>query len=308
MKKKCLFLALFMVLLVVLSACGGNKYASNGSAELAPMPAEKPMDPGYDYGYSTDSPENYVPGKDIYTDINSKIIRTANLTIQTTEFDAAIEALNQLTEECGGYYEQADVRTGSYYNQYANRYGYYTVRIPKENFIRFRDSTGNIGHVFSISENNQNVGEAYYDTETRLATLTTKRERLLSLLDKADNMEDIISLETALADVQYQIDMHTSTLRRYDSLIDYSTFNINLEEVIEIKEEAAVTASFGSRLSVSFKRGLENFGEGIRNFLLWFVGNIIGILIFAVIVVLVVVVIRKTHRAHRARKQKKTEE
>lgn len=311
MKKLSLLLAILLTLAIVLTGCGNSSYANKDTAGYAPMapaasaaPMEKPsmdmsesVDGIYKDGYS-----NYVTTGAVYENPNNKIIRTANITVQSTEFDNAVQALNQLTNQLGGYFETAEVYGGGYYDQYANRSAYYVVRIPKENFIAFRDGAGVIGHVYSINENSQDVGEAYYDTEARLQTLTTKRDRLLSLLEKADKMEDIISLENALADVQYQIDMHTSTLRKYDSLIGYSTFYIRLNEVVEIKEEPSERETFGSKFVSSLKRGFKEFGEGVQDFAIWFARNLIGIIIFVAVVVVVVIVLRRTFRRRKSSK------
>ena len=302
-KKLALALAFLIVFSVLFTACGRKSVAMDSMAEMeyyapqASAPAEKPQ---LDYEYSMDG--NGMAMEDsmdiyqsvdsaIYTDPNAKIIRTARLTIQTTEFDRSIAALAELTEKQGGYYESAQVDGGSYYNQYANRSAYFVVRIPKANFVAFRDSVSSVGHLLNISEDTQNVGEEYYDAEARLATLKTKHERLLALLDKAELMEDIITLESALADVQYQIDKYSTTLRRYDSLIDYSTFTIHMNEVIEIKEEPGAQESFGTKLLASLKDGFSDFVDAMESFAYWFASNVITLVILAVIIVAVVKVI-----------------
>lgn len=296
MKRKSLLLAVLMCVILLLSACG----RSGGMAATENWAAEAPsMDAS---GIKSESSSDSYYESDIYTSDSNKIIRTANLTIQTTEFDDAVAALNKLTGEQGGYFETAEVESGGYYNQYANRSAYYVVRIPKENFVAFRDGTGGIGHVYSISENTQDVGETYYDTEARLATLTTKRDRLLALLEKAEIMEDIITLENALADVQYEIDMHTATLRKYDSLIGYSTFYIRINEVVKITEDPGAKETFGSRFAASLKAGFEDFGESLQDFALWLARNLIGVVIFAAIVVAVVIVVRRQILRRRTRK------
>lgn len=305
MKKISLLLAIILTMALILTACGSGSMSNEAYYDSAPG-AEAPMasaEVSYD-GLVKDSGDySYGSTEEIYTNDNNKIIRTANLTIQSTDFDAAVEALNRLTSENGGYYETAEVQSGSYHNQYANRSAYYVVRVPKENFIAFRDGVGGIGHVYSISENSQDVGETYYDTEARLQTLTTKRDRLLALLEKAEKMEDIITLENELADVQYEIDKHTATLRKYDSLIGYSTFNIRLNEVEEIIEEPSVKETFGSKLASNLKKGFEEFGRGLQNFAIWFARNLIGIVVFAAVVVVVVIVVRRTVRRRRAKKK-----
>lgn len=310
MKKKIVVLVLVLCLLMTLFGCG-RKSAALDRIETESISHNIPAADAPDTDYSKmdsmvggeSKPENAPSASgDIYTNDGNKIIRTASMTIQTTEFDASTAALKALTEKYGGYFESAEVSGGGYYDQYASRSGHYVVRIPKENFVSFRDGTGSIGHVYSISENSQDVGEAYYDTEARLATLTTKRDRLLALLEKAEYMEDIISLESALADVQYEIDMHTSTLRKYDSLIDYSTFRIRLEEVIEYRDEPGVKESFGSRLVSSLKAGFRSFGSNLQDFAIWLARNLIGVVILAAVVVVVVIVAGKKIRRRRERK------
>lgn len=295
MKRKALILAVILALTIFLSACGGR--VNMEAADKAPT-AEFPMENSGLVG----EPSSGKPDSDIYSNDSNKVIRTAKLTIQSTDFDAAVEALNQLTKEYGGWYETADVDGGSYYSKNAMRSGYYIVRVPKENFVAFRDGINGIGHVYSISENTQDVGAVYYDTEARLATLTTKRERLLALLEQATVMEDIISLENALAEVQYEIDAHTASLRKYDSLIGYSTFHINLDEVVELTDEPSIKESFGSRFAANLKEGFKNFGDGMESFAIWFARNLIGIVIFAAVVAAVILVIRRNIKRRRTKK------
>lgn len=305
--------AFFLVILfsLALCACGSNSasydsssmvmdFADNSVAD-AVAPSTAPSNKG---SYGIEVEEQYsitTADSAIYSDPNAKIIRTANLTIQTLEFDKAVTDLAALTEAQGGYYETANVDSGSYYNKSASRSAYYVVRIPKENFVAFRDAVSSVGHIFSFTEDARNVGEEYYDTEARLETLTTKRERLLALLDKAELMEDIISLETALADVQYEIDMHTSTLRKYDSLIDYSTFTINLNEVVKIEEEPGPQEGFGSKLLDNLKDGWSDFVDGLQAFVFWFARNITTLVILAVIIVVIVKVICVVRKKRRVK-------
>lgn len=296
--KKRIALLLSLLLVFSLTACGAGgsgKSASNGG------------DPSY-YNDNADvnnsgiaqEAQFFSADSSVYSDPDAKVIRTAEMIIQTTNFDQSTANLAALTEEHGGYYESARVDGGGYYDQYANRTASYVVRIPKENFTAFRDRVGEVGHLYSIQEGVQDVGEIYYDTEARLATLETKRERLLALLDKAELMEDVISLENALADVQYEIDMHNTTLRKYDSLIDYSTFEIYLEEVVKINQEPTPEDGFFTRLGVSFREGFEGFLNGVQYLSFWVARNIIVLVILAVLIVVIVKISRKHYKKRRS--------
>lgn len=300
-KKTALILSFLIAFTLVLTACGsasmdaatGESFKNMDMIVTPEAPQAAPMEPETADGlyYSiTDSSDMMVESQ-IYNDPNAKVIRSAELTIQTLEFDQSVAKLAALTESMGGYYETAQIDAGGYYDQHARRSAYYVVRIPKANFVSFRDSISEVGHLYSITEDSRNVGEEYYDTEARLATLKTKQERLLTLLEKAEIMEDIIELENALADVQYEIDMYSTTLRKYDSLIDYSTFTIHLNEVFKIEDEPGPQEGFGARFLASLKDGFSEFGEGVQDFALWLARNIIALVIWAVVIVVVVKVV-----------------
>lgn len=300
--KKISALLLTFLLIVSLAACGSASKSTDASSYNGSIMESATMDqmaPAEDNGLYSSSTAFSQADSEVYSDPNEKIIRSANITIQTLDFDSSVTALAGLTEQYGGYYETAQIENGSYSKPSAQRYAYYVVRVPSESYVAFRDSVGEVGYVYSAEESSVNVGEEYYDTEARLDTLTTKRERLLALLDKAELMEDIIDLENALADVQYEIDMHTSTLRKYDSLIGYSTFTISLEEVRRIDDTPTVQESFGSRLLASLKAGWVGFTDGLESFALWLARNVITLVILAVIVVVVIKIVRVVRRKRR---------
>lgn len=313
MKKKCILLAAILMLTLVFSACGAS--TNDAKAETADQYYGAGMD--MEMAMSAESAEPSLGGmesnwtsvnSDVYNDTSTKIIRTATMVIQTTDFDATVEGLAKLTEENGGYYESANVEGGGYYDSYARQSAYYTVRIPRENFVAFRNGAGDIGHLYSVQEGTKDVGETYYDTESRLATLTTKRDRLLALLEEATEMEDIITLENALAEVMYEIDMHTGTLRKYDSLINYSTFTITINEVVKIVDEPGPEDSFGVKLLANLKEGFERFADNVQDFVLWVANNLIGLVIFAAIVVAAVILVRRHFRRVRRRRESASEE
>ena len=83
-------------------------------------------------------------------------------------------------------------------------------------------------------------------------TQQTKLERLQNLLAQAENMEDIITIESAISDTELEIERLTGTLRQYDSLVDYSTVYITLQEVYQLSDVEEPATSFGSRISAAF--------------------------------------------------------
>lgn len=248
-----------------------------------------------------------MAGGSVYQNAGAKLIRRAELYIQTEQFDQSVEELNQLVAGCGGYFEMASVYGGGRRDAYASRSGEYTVRVPAEQYSRFFHSAGDLGYVTNRTESSEDVGERYYDTEVRLKTQRTKQERLLSLLEQAETMEDIIALESALSEVEYQIEQYSSELNRYDALISYATFNIYLSEVGKVTQEVGETASLGARMAAGFQSSFRGLVQGGQDFLVWVSYHLVLTVILAAVAAAAVLVGRRELKRLR-KKEEKSEE
>ena len=324
MKRKLFAITLAAILL--LAGCGAgslnSKGAENSPSSSAPSGAWSGADGGgWDMGASDYMPAPEAPGEPgtpsetlnqedgIYQNPRAKLIRRAEISIQTEQFDQSKAALDQLVAECNGYFENSSEYGGSRRDINASRRGEYTVRVPAEKYDQFLSSTGELGYVTSKNESSEDVGERYYDTEARLKTQRTKQERLLALLEKAETMEDIITLENALSDVEYQIEQYSSELNRYDALVGFSTFNIYLNEVGRVTQEVGETASLGQRMAAGFQASVRGLGEGFQNLLIWVSYNVFLVAVLAAVAVVGVFLGRRELKK-RLRKQsgKNTEE
>ncbi len=199
---------LALILALILSACGGST-ANSGAADTSAATGGDGLSLSVQESQEDSAPAS--PGAVEEGEIapqpgqNAKLIRRAELYIQTEAFDEASAALEKLVAERGGYFQSAQVEGGSLRNQNAQRYGEYVIRLPQERFEDFLAQSGSLGYVVRQQESSENVSQAYYDTQTRLETQRTKQERLLALLAQADTMEAILELEDALSDVEYEI-------------------------------------------------------------------------------------------------------
>ena len=135
-------------------------------------------------------------------------------------------------------------------------------------------------------------------------------ERLQQLLAKAENMEDIISLESPIADTELNIEYLTGTLRKYDALVDYATVEITLEEVYVLSEQEQPVTGFWPRLAQAFSTGTARFVDNVQDFALGFarnwVGSLIWLAVIAAVIVLLVRWLRKGKKPPFSRRKKKT--
>lgn len=281
--KRAVTMWLAALLALSLTACGGG--ASGGGEADASSSAGG----GESLSFSAEESQNSAPAEpgaeaesaSPQAGQNAKLIRRAELEIQTETFDTAAASLEALVAEAGGYFQSAQVEGGSLRDQNAARYGNYVIRLPEENFSAFLDQSGALGYVVRRSESSENVSQAYYDTETRLAAQRTKQERLLALLAQADTMESIIELENALSETEYEIQSLTTDLEHYDDLIDYATVDLYLAEVLSLSQTPGETAGLGERMAAGLSASAAGLVQGVQDLLVW-----LSYHLFPVIVVL----------------------
>ncbi len=301
-----LFLAALLTALALTACGGGYSGGDKGGAvgeDFAPSsPSAAPADYnraesqvwGFDAEEAPAGPEEAGGGEESRL-ANAKMVYTASAEAETQDFDACTAALEGLVEELGGYLEYAS--RGSYGD--GSRNASYTVRIPSARFKEFLASVGEISHIISQDQNADNISEMYYDIESRLTTQRTKLERLQALLAKAELMEDIITLESAISETELEIEQLTGSLRRYDSLVDYATIEIRLREVLRLSTVEEAPPTFASRLGNAFTEGLRSFGDFLQGLAIFVAYNWIWMLLLALIVLLVVGLSRRS-QARRA--------
>ena len=294
MKRKLFALALALLLVLSLAACGGSKSAEftaeapSASADMAyPMEPGMAEEMGFDFSSTASSGTN---GGAAYP-AGQKLIRTAQMNLETTDFEKAVQGLTDLTEQMGGYFESSSVGKRS-----NGRWADYTVRIPAEKYQSFLDQAGALCHETWRDTQQENISERYYDTQGRLKTQQIKLERLQALLAKAENMEDIITIESAISETEQMIDDLSGTLRHYDGQVDYATVSISLSEVYKLSNVEEVPDSFMSRLGKAFSGGWSDFTDGLENFAVALAYGWMWLLILVVVAVAVVRVLRKRRR------------
>lgn len=304
--KKFIAVILALIMLLALAGCGAsasfNAKADSAyyetSAAVSEAPAAMPMDAesaywgdnSYtegNYDYSANSAAAEEAAANTGNKANVKLIYRANMSVQTTDYQQTYQALVDLVNANGGYFESSNVSNGGYYSDGTYMSGYYTVRIPSENYGAFVNAVGSTCHVVNLNESVEDVGLEYFEIESRLETLRIKEERLHELLSQAETMTDIIDLENALSNCEYEIDMYKSSLNRYDSLIGYSTVNIDIEKVTIYTPSVKEELSFAERIERAFSAGVENFRDGFENFVVWLSGNVLDILLILVIILIV---------------------
>lgn len=261
-------------------------------------------------GTEMDMAENSDGGNSVQAEPGSsyeqKLIRTVSMSVETTDFDNLIDSLKAKAEELGGYTENSEINTET--GSAAGRWASLTLRIPSDQLDTFLNQVNENANVTYSNESTEDVTLTYTDMESHVAALRAEQESLLSMLENAESMEDILAIQTQLTQVRYEIESYESQLRIYDNQVDYGTVYLNINEVV--RETAASGTTFGERIKVRFQENLYRIGTGFTNFAVGFLGAVPVLLILAAVVVIVILTIKKGKKIKKkldARKQAREE-
>ena len=226
-----------------------------------------------------------------------KIIYSAYADIETVEFDETIEQVYELLRLNNAFIESSYIGgrnySQSYYGYQAYRSANFTLRIPKERFEAVTVSLGVLGNVTSLRTDAQNITAQFFDTESRLSSYRIQEERLLDMLEKADNVTDMISIESRLADIRYSVESLTSTLRNWQGQVDYSTITLYINEVERLTEIVPIQRSYWQRIGDGLQSRTRGVGEFFTSLFMWIVINLPVFAVLAVVAVAAVFIVKR---------------
>ncbi|NCB52146.1 MAG: DUF4349 domain-containing protein [Clostridia bacterium] len=310
MKKKALALLLALLLVIGLCACGASSASVSedtvASGAAAPQEAGKNEAGEAEYSGIADaeSPAELPDAADESgAPTSDKIIYSAYAEIETRDFDASIQGVYELIERFGGFLESSSVTGNDYYDTRSSRSAGFVIRIPSGRFEEMTNSLTELGNVPYSSTNADNITRQYNDTQSKLDAYEIEYDRLLSMLEKADTVEDMLAIEDRLADVRYNIQSLSNTISGWDSLLSYSTVSLQLTEVVEYTEEPVETETYWEEVGAAFSSTLKAVGRFFKGLFKAAVSLAPVLVILAVIAVAVLLVVRKVRKGRKAKSE-----
>lgn len=299
MKKRLFAIVLCLVITLSFAACGAMKDSINESANAI-----------VEDGFAMYSADTEIGGDFKYTagqsatgeaptsqgSVEEKIIKTVDLSVQTKEYEAYISALTASVSSLGGYVENSTNHMGSYYSSNSNRSSTYVVRIPADKLDEFLAGAEEKGKITRKTEKQENVTLEYVDLQSRISAYQTERTTLTGLLEKAESLEDVLSIQERLSEVNYQIETYTAQMRVLENRIGYSTVNLDINEVERVTEEKP---TIGSRIKNTFLDNLEDLGEWLSDFVVNFIGGLPIIVPVVAVAAVVIVILKKAIKKRR---------
>lgn len=304
MKRKVEAFLIAVMLVMMTAGCGNSSKMAVKDRATVSSGAELDGEYSWDTDETADTGVTSENGLEAQVENGRKLIRTVSLSLETKEFDSVLTNLSTKTTELGGYIETSSVN-GNSYSHHSTRYASYVIRIPADKLNEFVEVVSELGNVTQKNESVEDVTLRYIDVESHKKALETEQERLLELLSKAENMEEILTIESKLSDIRYEIENYESQLKTMDNQIDYSTVSVYVDEVERVTDTGE--KGFFEEIKERFGNSLYVVARGIRGLVIGILGSLPILIVCGGVIAVVVIVVRKILKKRNMRKEDRTQ-
>jgi len=166
-------------------------------------------------------PAPYSPGEPALR----RVIRTASVMLGVGDLDETASRLTRIAEMAGGF-----IADSSYAAADSTPEGTFVLRVPAPRFADVLSQVESLGHVQQRRISGQDVTEEYVDLQARVRNLERYEQRLLTLVDRAAKVSDLLEIEQELARVRGEIEMLTGRARYLDRQVDLAMIQVSARE------------------------------------------------------------------------------
>ena len=181
-----------------------------------------------------------------------KIIRDANLAIETDSPTEGLGRITSIAETNGGFIVTSDFKQNDGGGQARPTQTVTVVaRVPATRFDSALAQIHGVGnHVISEKVSGQDVSEEYLDLEARLRTKKALEAQFLDIMKQARKVSDALEVQSQLGDVRTEIERLEGRRRFLENQAALSTITTTLQMPQPII--AATTTGFGTTIKHAF--------------------------------------------------------
>lgn len=277
------------------SDLGISQPSATGLSEKAKFAAPTAMqrEPSGRTGLVADSPERLVAPSEEQAAVDRLIIKSGSMSVVVKDVAGSIKAITNYAEKVGGFVVASNV-----YKSGDAPYGVVTIRIPAQIFEQGLAEVKGLGEVLSEDIRGTDVTEEYVDLTSQLKNLRAAEEQFLSIMKRAEKVEDILAVQNQLTYVRGQIEGIEGRMKYLKQSAELSSLTINLSTDPSVLPVVNKETDKWKPIVVVKKalRSLVEVGKGLINFLIWVV---IFSPVWAGIIVIGWLIYRKIHNKNR---------
>lgn len=214
--------------------------------------------------------------------LDRMVIRESSLSLQVQNVEESVTDIERVAEESGGFMVNSSINT-----PYEGATGYITIRVPESSRLMVLEKLKDMA-VKVVSENvyGTDVTDQYEDIGEKLSVLQETKAKFEAILDRADDVNEILKVQQQILAVQNQID----ALKGRQEYLE-KTASLSLVTVSLSTDEFALPYAPDEawRPQVVFKtavRSLVRSVRGLADLFIW-------IVVYGVVLVPVIWLVRK---------------
>ncbi|MGQ9467924.1 MAG: DUF4349 domain-containing protein [Anaerolineae bacterium] len=215
MKRHLGFVALIAVLAIAAGGC---------AVRLAPAPTPVPTQPALSLAEGGAYVNAEAAAVATVASTERMVIQTANLALIVPDTEKALDDIQAMARELGGYVVSIEA-----YQYQEGRQATVTFRIPADALegalerLRAMATT-----VQRESVSRQDVTDEYVDLESRLRHLQAKEKQLLEFLDRAEDTEAVLAVYEHLSQTQAEIEQVKGRMQYLENQAALATVTVSL--------------------------------------------------------------------------------
>lgn len=154
------------------------------------------------------------------------VIRMGNMGLQVTDVLRAVSTVQQVAAANGGY-----VSSGNTTQSEETSHAVVTITVPAQNFVKAFSELRDLGELVSDSTQSQDVTEEYVDLQSRQRNLEATEKSLLTLLERAGTVGEVLTVQRELGTVQGQLEQVKGRLKYLTNRTNMSTITVTLSPI-----------------------------------------------------------------------------
>lgn len=182
---------------------------------------------------------------------DKKIIKTADLNMEVKDYNIFYNSLRQSIRDLGGYVAQEEQQQSEYKIENT-----IVIKVPVDQFDAALTKFGSGSEKINERKvTSKDVSAEYIDTKARTEAKKQVRLKYMDLLKQAKNMEEILSVQSEINEIQEEIESAASRIEYLGHSSSFSTINCTIYQVLDPGAKNNERPSFGERIASSFKSG-----------------------------------------------------
>ena len=297
-----MILAVVMAAVLVFAGCSAKNAEGTGNYYYdAEMPNSENAKSDQ---YSGSDDAGFV----LATDEGRKIVWTATIGMETTEWSATMAGLKTLFDAHGVQVMSANEQGGNYYEvsgatRRSARSVSYVLRVPSANFQAFMEGFSDVtGSVTKSTKSRADMTKVYDENALTIDLLQTEYDDLKELLKEAKDLTEIMLIRDRMTEVMTEIKKLNQANNDIDYNVDYSRVTLSLREVV-VYSDPEKQENWFTRFGNGFVEGVTGFGTFMGEVIIWIFSHIFYLLLIAVAIWLPIFLIRRANRKRRAKRE-----